>query len=112
MKQKTNQTNTISKKTSIQVRLLIIPILVVIISVGAIAAISSLMTRSSLIHQMKDNGHFTLEEVVSRTENNTNSLKAINDAIENNIINANKTMARDYENLSNERLLKLQKTLT
>ncbi|NLB21446.1 MAG: methyl-accepting chemotaxis protein [Clostridium sp.] len=53
---------------------------------------------------MKENGHFTLEEVVSRMENNHNSLETMNYFIDNNINNANRTMARDYDNLSDVKL--------
>lgn len=111
MTQKTRASSPTQKRKSIQTKLLIIPLLVVILSVGTIGAISSYMTKKSLIHQMKDDGQFLLEQMVSRMENNTNSLKAINDSIENNIINANKTMAREYDTLSDTKLKALAQDL-
>ncbi|NLB20910.1 MAG: hypothetical protein GX829_08860, partial [Clostridium sp.] len=100
-----------SRRTSILVRLLIVPLIVVILSVGAIGAISSLMTRSSLIDQMKLDGEFLLTQFVSTMENNHNSLEAMNYFVEDNIKNANKTMARDRDNLSNEKLKALAEDL-
>ncbi|MGO1369031.1 hypothetical protein [Senegalia sp. (in: firmicutes)] len=81
-----------SKKGSIKVRLLVIPIIVIILSIFAIGAVSSLMVRNSLISQMKENGEFLLKQFSSRIEDNTNSLDVINDSIENDIINASKVI--------------------
>lgn len=100
-----------AKKTSIRLRLLVIPVLVVVLSVGTIGVISSIMTKNSLLTQMKDNGNFTLKEVLSQMEDNHNSLETLNYLIDNNITNANRMISRDSEGLSDVRLKALSQDL-
>ncbi|MGO1653237.1 hypothetical protein [Senegalia sp. (in: firmicutes)] len=100
-----------SKKGSIKVRLLVIPIIVIILSIFAIGAVSSLMVRNSLISQMKENGEFLLKQFSSRIEDNTNSLDVINDSIENDIINASKVIEGEGDELTNEKITRLAEDL-
>ncbi|WP_130806036.1 methyl-accepting chemotaxis protein [Senegalia massiliensis] len=99
------------KKSSIRTSLLVIPIIVIIISIVTIGAISSYMIRKSSISQMEENGKFLLNQFVSRIENNANSLEVINESIENDIRKATKTMSRNYDELSNEKLTEIAEDL-
>ena len=99
------------KNSSIKTRLLFIPIIIIFISISFISFISNYIAKDILNKQMLNDSEITVNQIIGRMEDNTNSLNIINDAIENNIRNATKIMAREYENLSTERLIQLAQDL-
>ena len=105
-----NQKETLARN-SIKIKLLVIPIIVVIIAIGLIIWISTFIAKGSLYDQMSDDTDILLNQVVSRIEDNTKSLKIINDDIENNIRHANNIMARDYDNLTSDKLIQIAQDL-
>lgn len=98
-------------KSSIKVKLLIIPIMVVIISIIAIGGISNKISRESLIDEMRKNGEIVLKEFVRRIDDNSTSLKTINNSIENDIKNVSKLVFTMGDSISNEKLVQLAKDL-
>ncbi|OLS03248.1 methyl-accepting chemotaxis protein [Tissierella creatinophila] len=98
-------------KSSIKIKLLIIPIILVIISIVTISMISNYMSKNSLLDQMNKNGEFVLREVVGRIEDNSKSLEVINNSLENDIIQATKSMRRLGDGVSNEKMTQLAEDL-
>ena len=100
-----------SKRQSIKTKLLVIPIIVTIISISLIAWFSSSIAKDSLYLQMNDDTEILLNQVVSRIEDNTRSLKIVNEDIEKNIRHATNIMGRQYNDLNSERLIEIAQDL-
>ncbi len=94
-------------KSSIKIKLLLIPIILVIISIVSIAMISNYMSKQSLLNQMSKNGEFILEEVVARARDNSKSLEIINESLENDITKVIDSMKRLGDDVSDERITQL-----
>jgi len=80
-----DRNNQIAKKKSIKVRLLIIPLICVLVGVLLIGAISSYLTRDSLLTEMRENGFSSSQRFVDRIEDNTEAVKTMNEMLESQI---------------------------
>ncbi|MBZ2174621.1 hypothetical protein K8M07_05100 [Schnuerera sp. xch1] len=109
MKLKTKKKN--FNKHSIKVRLLIVPIIMVIIGIAAMGTISTYNTKQSLLNEMRENGQFTLDEFISRMEDNSKSLEAVNNSIENQIRIAAKSIMKLEGELNNQTVTQLAEDL-
>lgn len=79
-----DRNNLIAKK-SIKMRLLIIPLICVLVGVLFIGAISSYLTRDSLLTEMRENGFSSSQRFVDRIEDNTEAVKTMNEMLESQI---------------------------
>lgn len=104
---KKDKEHTKNKKSSIKVKLIIIPLLVVLLGISAIGTVSYYSTRKSLLNEMKENGLTTSAEFISRLGDNTQSLEFINKMIDDKITTAANTTKLSKNNLSDELLKKL-----
>lgn len=107
------KTKTKSKTTrhSIKVRLIIIPLIVILLGISSIGIISYYFTKQSLLTELRESGLSTSAEFIGRLEDNTESLRVINNMIENKIITAGNTVKISRENLSDEALIRLAESL-
>ncbi|PKM60440.1 MAG: chemotaxis protein [Firmicutes bacterium HGW-Firmicutes-4] len=70
------------KPKSIQVKLLIVPLICVLAGVVMIGVISSYLTRNSLFAEMERNGFSSSQRFVDRIEDNTEAVKTMNEMLE------------------------------
>lgn len=80
-----DRNNLIAKKKSIKMRLLIIPLICVLAGILFIGAISSYLTRDSLLAEMRENGFSSSQRFVDRIEDNTEAVKTMNEMLESQI---------------------------
>ncbi|WP_373481681.1 methyl-accepting chemotaxis protein [Acetobacterium sp.] len=80
-----DQNKQIPKSKSIQVKLLIVPLICVLAGVVMIGVISSYLTRNSLLAEMKENGFSSSQRFVDRIEDNTEAVKTMNEMLESQI---------------------------
>ena len=73
------------KNTSIKIKLILMPLILVLIGVTAITAISSVLTKNSLLNEMKHNGFQQSEEFLKRMDENNTSLEIINNMLDERI---------------------------
>ncbi|MBC3900173.1 HAMP domain-containing protein [Acetobacterium malicum] len=66
-------------------RLLIIPLICVLAGILFIGAISSYLTRDSLLAEMRENGFSSSQRFVDRIEDNTEAVKTMNEMLESQI---------------------------
>ncbi|HHX59862.1 MAG TPA: methyl-accepting chemotaxis protein [Epulopiscium sp.] len=97
------------RASSIRTRLIVIPLVVVMIGVSAIAAISAYFTRASLLAEMKDNGLRTSQQFIDMLGNNTKSLEVVSTMLDEKITTAAKTVKINKEGLDNNYLKNLAK---
>ncbi len=90
------------KGQSIKRRLIVIPLIVVLIGVLAIAGTSSYLTRASLLKQMEENGMITSEQLVHRLDDSDDALTAINELLEEKITTIGKIIRLNSETISND----------
>ncbi len=102
--------NTKRKKQSIKTKLTIIPIILVILSITIISFSSSIITRNSLLNEMKSNGMFLLEQFAQRLIDNSRSKEVINGIIEDEIRRTAK-LVMNSDNINNETLTKIANDL-
>ncbi|MDO9490672.1 hypothetical protein, partial [Acetobacterium sp.] len=75
----------IAKTKSIKMKLLIVPLICVLVGVFSIGAISSYLTRDSLLAGMRENGFSSSQRFVNRIEDNTEAVKTMNEMLESQI---------------------------
>jgi methyl-accepting chemotaxis protein len=80
-----DRNNLIAKKKSIKMRLLIIPLICVLAGILFIGAISSYLTRDSLLAEMRENGFSSSQRFVDRIEDNTEAVQTMNEMLESQI---------------------------
>jgi len=110
IEQPATKRNTKRKKQSIKTKLTIIPIILVILSITIISFSSSIITRNSLLNEMKSNGMFLLEQFAQRLIDNSRSKEVINEMIEDEIRRTAK-LAMNSDNINNETLTKIANDL-
>ena len=89
------------QRSSIKVKLIFIPLLVVFLGISGIAVVSTYFTRDSLLREMKQGGLDTTEVFVSRIEDNARSLRFIHAQFDHNIRGSANTVKLNQNNLSN-----------
>ncbi|WP_051569392.1 methyl-accepting chemotaxis protein [Alkaliphilus transvaalensis] len=99
------------KRGSIKLKLIIIPLIVVFMAIISINAISTYLTRNSLLEQMRDSGMEIATQAARQIEDYDASVKAINGMIEDKIRATARIVTTNNANLSNEFLIQLAKDL-
>lgn len=99
------------KKTSIKLRLLVLPIVLVILSIVAMSYASINISKSSLFAQMETDGDRLTKQIVGRLEDNYNSLSFIENNLEEEIRYAAYLARGLGANVSNAELQKIAKDL-
>lgn len=101
------RTGKVGRRSSIKVKLLIIPLIVVLLVILGIGGISSYFTRESLLNGMKENGLATSAKFIDRMEDNVNASEAINGMFEDKIRAMGNVVKLSKDHLSDEFLKKL-----
>lgn len=89
------------RRSTIKVKLVIIPLIVVLLVITGIGAITSYFTRDSLLAEMRSNGIATSEKFIDRIEDNTNSLNQMTEMLDNTIRTTNNTIQISMAHLDN-----------
>lgn len=110
LKETSNQKSKFNK-SSIKIKLLILPITLVIVSILAIGIISNYISKNSLLKQMAEDGEFTLSNIAGRIQNNTSSLETINMSLENDIRQVANTVKRLGDGVNDKRLVQISEDL-
>ena len=100
-----------SKRDSIKVKLIIIPLVVVLLVISGISIVLSYFTRESLLSEMKDSGLKTSTEFIERLQDNASSLEVVNTMLDEKIRIAANMVALNKDNISNEVLKTLANKL-
>ncbi|MBU4440399.1 MAG: methyl-accepting chemotaxis protein [Acetobacterium sp.] len=74
-----------AKSKSIKAKLLIVPLICVLVGILMIGAISSYLTRDSLLAEMRENGFSSSQRFVNRIEDSTEAVKTMNEMMESQI---------------------------
>lgn len=98
-------------KTSIRVKLLIAPILIVMLTLAGVTLISTFSTRESILNEMSRNGQIILEEFISRLEDNSRSLDVLNESVEDQIRIVAKAVMGLNNELNNEKMTQIAEDL-
>ncbi len=99
-----------TRKNSIKLQLITLPLLVVFIAITIIGAVSSWSIRESLLKQTKDDGLLLANKVVSQVVNNSLSLNTINTMLEEKIRTAAKITISNQGKLSSDVLKTVAKS--
>ena len=99
------------KKTSVKKKLVLLPLLIIFIAIGAIVFISSYLLRNSLLEQMKLQSMEYIDLVVEDIDKNAKSIKLVNEFIDEEIKKVGKIVERNESNLNNEFLVNLANDL-
>lgn len=95
------------KRKSIKVKLLFVPLICVLVGVLMIGAISSYLTRDSLLAEMRENGFSSSQRFVNRIEDNTEAVKTMNEMLETQIRSVGNIIFANRDRVSNEYLTQL-----
>ena len=101
------QEKTSNRKSSIKVRLIIIPLIVVLLGISAIGIVSYNSTKQSLLNEMKENGLSTSLDFIRRLEDNARSIELINSMIEDKIRTSANITKSNRDDLDNKFLVDL-----
>ncbi|MBU3143308.1 hypothetical protein [Clostridium sp. CF012] len=99
-----------ARKSSIKVKLITIPLVVMFIGITVIGVVSSWSVRASLLEQTKGDGMLLANKIVSQVINNKQSLKTINTMLEEKIKTAAKIAISSQKILSSDILKKIAKS--
>ena len=95
------------KRKSIKVRLLFVPLICVLVGVLMIGAISSYLTRDSLLAEMRENGFSSSQRFVNRIEDNTEAVKTMNEMLETQIRSVGNIIFANRDRVNDEYLTQL-----
>ena len=99
--------NNLTKSKSIKTRLLIVPLICVLVGVLMIGAISSYLTRDSLLAEMRENGFSSSQRFVNRIEDNTEAVKTMNEMLETQIRSVGNIIFANRDRVNDEYLTQL-----
>ncbi|MCB2296532.1 methyl-accepting chemotaxis protein [Clostridium tagluense] len=99
-----------TKKSSIKVKLITIPLLLMFIAITVIGVVSSWSVRSSLLQQKESEGIFLANKIATQVINNRQSLKTINTMLEEKIRTAAKIAISNQGTLNSDILKKIAKS--
>lgn len=91
-------------KSSIRFKLIALPLILVFITISVIGVSTSLLVRDNLIDSKRESGFELVNQIKERVSDNNNSVKNINEMMENNMRVAASKIIEDREQLSNEYL--------
>ncbi|AKL97000.1 methyl-accepting chemotaxis protein McpA [Clostridium aceticum] len=96
---------------SVKVKLIAIPLIIVFAAILGIGGISSYLTRSSMLDQMRQNGLERTAEIANQIAKSTTSVTVIDEMIEDRIRAIGRNVITHQDNLSNEFLMQIAKDL-
>ncbi|MCB2317802.1 methyl-accepting chemotaxis protein [Clostridium tagluense] len=99
-----------TRKSSIKIKLITIPLAVMFIAITVIGVVSSWSVRSNLLKKTKDDGVLLANKIVSQVINNKQSLKTINTMLEEKIRTAAKITISNRATLNSDILKKIAKS--
>ena len=91
-------------KSSIRFKLIALPLILVFIAISIIGGTTSYFTRQNLLESKRDSGFELIDQVINRIDDNSHSLKNINEIMENDMRVAASKIISDRGKLSNEYL--------
>ena len=97
------------KSRTIKTKLVVFPLLLVVIVLGAISATTAWFSRESLLEEMRENGYQTARQTIRQAEGNAVSLDTINGMLEDKIRTAGLLIIRNREDLSDQYLNRVAK---
>ncbi|ABR46943.1 methyl-accepting chemotaxis sensory transducer [Alkaliphilus metalliredigens QYMF] len=95
------------RKGSIKMKLVVIPLIVSLLAVGAIGFLSTHFTRDSMLEQMREDGFYTAERLIGRIEDNNDSLESMDEVLEDQIRGVANVVMGNRAIISNEYLVEL-----
>lgn len=96
------------KKKTIRTKLLIVPITLVVLSIIAIIASVTYETNAGMRKQMREDSEFLLENVVSRLNDNDDSIEFIEDIVDTRILESLETIKEsNSERLTNDDIFQI-----
>ena len=93
-----------NRKGSIKTKLIILPLILVFIAISVIGVSSSLLVRNNLLEAKQESGVELIDQIIERIEDNDNSLKNLNEFMEEDLRTAADKIIKDEEIVSNEYL--------
>ncbi|QUH24981.1 methyl-accepting chemotaxis protein [Serpentinicella alkaliphila] len=99
------------KKGSIKFKLIILPLIIVLVAISINGAISSYLTRTSLLDQIQGNGIELATYATEKIQNSHLALQTISHLVENNIRSVGRVVLSNQNNLSNNYLIQLTQAL-
>ncbi|MGL5257579.1 MAG: methyl-accepting chemotaxis protein [Proteocatella sp.] len=95
------------KKKSIQTRLILIPILVVIIAFTFIGGFFSNLSKKQLLAQMKDDSAKITGQIIDRLDDNKNAINSLTELLDDKIYSSSAYIIANKANISNAYLKKV-----
>lgn len=113
LKRKTNISNLKkrAKQGSIRKQLIIIPLIVVLVGIAGVGAISSILTRNSLLNEMRQSGLKQSADFLSRMEDNDMSVSVMNNLLDEKILMSANIIRSNQDELSNMLLTEMAANL-
>ncbi|WP_350343159.1 methyl-accepting chemotaxis protein [Proteinivorax tanatarense] len=99
------------KVNSLNFRLVVIPLLVVILGVTAIAGMSFYLVRDQIFADMEREGYSRAEDYIQRIEDSIISIETIESLLEEEILNTATVVNRELDTLDNTRLEEIAEDL-
>lgn len=90
---------------------LFVPLIVILVGVFVIGAVSSVLTKNSLLAEMRENGFFLTHSFVDRLNDNSQALGSMNEMLSEKIISTGNTIVSNSGSLSMEYMQTLAKDL-
>ena len=87
------------------------PLIVILVGVFVIGAVSSVLTKNSLLAEMRENGFFLTHSFVDRLNDNSQALGSMNEMLSEKIISTGNTIVSNSGSLSMEYMQTLAKDL-
>lgn len=88
-------------KKSIRFRLIVLPLVVIVATLTTMSFISAMVTRSSFLEEMTENGYASIDSFVTRMEENQEALNAIELMLEQRIKDIGQLIIRNENQLNN-----------
>lgn len=92
------------RKGTIKTRLLLIPIAVIVTSIAAMGYITANISKEALFHQMEEDSGRLTSQIISRLEDNQNSLDFVTNELEDEINFAAKQVYKIHKDMDTQKL--------
>ena len=98
------------KFNNIRFKILTIPLIIMFIMISTISFINIHISKTRLIDQMKLDGINLANQIFNQIQNNEESIKIINESIENDIRNLGDFVSDNYSTINNDNLVNIANT--
>lgn len=96
---------------SLRGKLIFVPLVLIFLGVIGISLISSMILRTNLISEMQSSGLYNSMRFIERITDNNETLNIVNTEVEGKIHSANRVVASNEENMSNQFISRLAQQL-